>query len=218
MEGCRIGRESRMGEHGGPAVKQSCRDCLPEQWCGLSCPVLRQEAEEGACFLAPPSSGFDPQDDEATAAATGELWIDPLFVAASVVQCRSCISAMAMSGLAFQVRGETRVASTAIWHPPHKGKPFAMTSIRRSSRVWTLGMFKSATRVWVVTLAPASRQMRAAARSSGPPRLRNSPDCAQADRWSPSVSRVQRHQQVLVDRERGRRSLRSISKRKCSEE
>ena len=118
LEGCRIGRESRMGEHGGPAVKQSCRDCLPEQWCGLSCPVLRQEAEEGACFLAPPSSGFDPQDDEATAAATGELWIDPLFVAASVVQCRPCISAMAMSGLAFQVRGETRVASTAIWHPP----------------------------------------------------------------------------------------------------
>ena len=79
-------------------MKQSCRDCLPEQWCGLSCPVLRQEAEEGASFLAPPSSGF--QDDEATAAATGELWIDPLFVAASVVQCCPCISAMAMSGLA----------------------------------------------------------------------------------------------------------------------
>ena len=87
LEGCRIGRETRMGEHGGPAAKQSCRDCLPEQWCGLSCPVLCQEAEEGASFLAPPSSGFDPQDDEATAAATGELWIDPLFVAASVVQC-----------------------------------------------------------------------------------------------------------------------------------
>ena len=61
----------------------------------MSCPVLRQEAEEGASFLAPPSSGFDPQDDEATAAATGELWIDPLFVAASVVQCRPSISVFA---------------------------------------------------------------------------------------------------------------------------
>ena len=93
-------------------MKQSCRDCLPEQWCGLSCPVLRQEAEEGASFLAPPSSGFDPQDDEATAAATGELWIDPLFVAASVV---------AMSGLALPgERGDKGGVDCDLGTPPTK--------------------------------------------------------------------------------------------------
>ena len=50
-------------------------------------------------------------------------------------------------------------------------------------------MFKSATLVLVVTRAPASRQIRAAARSSGPPRLRRNPDCAQAERWSPKGSK-----------------------------
>ena len=59
--------------------------------------------------------------------------------------------------------------STASWHPPQSGSPLAMTSIRQSSKRWTLGMFKSATLVLVVTRAPASRQIRAAARSNGPP-------------------------------------------------
>ena len=121
LEGCRIGRESRMCEHGGPAVKQSCRDCLPEQWGGLSCPLLGQEAEEGASFLAPPASCFDPQDDEATAASTGELWVDPLLVAASVVQCRPCISAMALSGLALPgERGDDGGVDCDLAPPPQR--------------------------------------------------------------------------------------------------
>ena len=40
----------------------------------------------------------------------------------------------------------------------------------------------------VVTLAPASLQIRAAARSSATPRLRRIPACGQAARWSPSKS------------------------------
>ena len=40
----------------------------------------------------------------------------------------------------------------------------------------------------MVTRAPASRHTLAAARSSGPPRLRSTPDWAQAARWSPRES------------------------------
>ena len=45
--------------------------------------------------------------------------------------------------------------------------------------------------MWVVTRAPASRHTLAAARSSGPPRLRSTPHWAQAARWSPRESKVQ---------------------------
>ena len=63
--------------------------------------------------------------------------------------------------------GETMVVSMANWLPPQRGKPFAMTSIRRLSMRWTVGMLRSEIRVCVVTLAPASLQTRAAARSKG---------------------------------------------------
>ena len=59
--------------------------------------------------------------------------------------------------------------------PPHRGKPLAMTSIRRSSP-GTLPTLRSLTNVCIATTTPASRQMRAAARSSGPPRARKTPD------------------------------------------
>ena len=70
-------------------------------------------------------------------------------------------------GAAWLVRGETMVVSMANWLPPQRGKPFAMTSIRRLSMRWTVGMLRSEIRVCVVTLAPASLQTRAAARSKG---------------------------------------------------
>ena len=47
------------------------------------------------------------------------------------------------------------------------------------------GGFKSVSKVLVVTRAPASRHMRAAARSRGVLRFRRIPDCAHAARWSP---------------------------------
>ena len=68
------------------------------------------------------------------------------------------------------------------------------------------GMLRSASRVWVVTRAPASRHTLAAARSSGPPRLRRTPDWAQAARWSPRESKVRRHRQVRANSGRGSRS------------
>ena len=83
------------------------------------------------------------------------------------------------------VRGETMVVSTASWAPPQMGRPFAITSIRRSSCLWMWSRFKSVSKVLVVTRAPASRHMRAAARSKGVLRFRRIPDCAHAARWSP---------------------------------
>ena len=58
--------------------------------------------------------------------------------------------------------------------------------------------------MFVVTRAPASRHTRAAARSSGQPRLRSAPDREHAARWSPTGSRGRRHRQVRADRGRGR--------------
>ena len=81
-------------------------------------------------------------------------------------------------------RGDTRVVSTASWTPPHNGKPLAMTSRRRSSWRSTTTL-KSRRRTLVATVAPASRQTLAAARSSGMPRERKSPTRGQAARWSP---------------------------------
>ena len=64
-------------------------------------------------------------------------------------------------------RGETMVVSTASWAPPQIGRPFAITSMRRSSCLWMWSRFKFVNKVLMVTRAPASRHMRAAARSTG---------------------------------------------------
>ena len=66
-------------------------------------------------------------------------------------------------------------------------------------------MFKSMSRVLVVTRVPASRQTLAAAFSSGTPRDRSTPAWAQAERWSPKGSRMRRHRQRRADRGKARR-------------
>ena len=116
-----------------------------------------------------------------------------------------------MRGCPARVRGETKVVSTASCAPPHSGRPLAMTSILLSSWVSTWSMLRSTIRVLVVTLAPASLQILAAARSRGPPRLRKIPACAQAARWSPKGSRARRHRQKRLVRGSGRRRRRRSS-------
>ena len=84
-------------------------------------------------------------------------------------------------GMPAAVRGDTRVVSTASCTPPHKGRPLAMTSMRLSS--WRKRTtLRSRTRACIATVAPASRHTLAAARSSGPPRERSTPDRGQAAR------------------------------------
>ena len=69
-----------------------------------------------------------------------------------------------------RVSGDTRVVYCELV-PPHKGRPLAMTSILLSSWRSRCSRLRSTRRVFVVTRAPASLHMRAAARSMAPPVL-----------------------------------------------
>ena len=66
-------------------------------------------------------------------------------------------------GMPAALRGGTNMLSTASCTPPHKGKPFAMTSMHPSSGR-TRAAFRSRTRTCVATVAPASRHTLATAR------------------------------------------------------
>ena len=98
------------------------------------------------------------------------------------------------------------MVSTASCAPPQSGSPFAMTSMRRSSRRsgW---MLRSRTRTLQATVAPASRLTRAAARSKRSPREHKMPEREQAARWKGSPRRRQR--QAAASRGKGKRSRRS---------
>lgn len=77
----------------------------------------------------------------------------------------------------------TRPKATGM--PPERRAPLAMTSILPSSCRWTLSMFHSMSRLFVVTRAPASRHTLAAIFSSGTPRRRNTSAWAQAEGGRP---------------------------------
>ena len=82
-------------------------------------------------------------------------------------------------GWPVEASGDTRVVSTASWEPFQRGRPFAITSIRRSS--WRVApVFKSRTKTLVLTRAPASLQIRAAARSEA-----SDPQCSGSGASSP---------------------------------
>ena len=90
-----------------------------------------------------------------------------------------------------EVRGDTRVVSTASCAPPHhNGSPLAITSVLLSSCRSMCSRLRSLSRVLLVTRAPASRQTRAAARSKTTPLPRETPAWAHAARLSPSGSRM----------------------------
>lgn len=113
-----------------------------------------------------------------------------------------------------EVKGDTKVVSTASCAPPHKGSPLAITSILLSSCRLMWSRLRSLRRVLVVTLAPASRQTLAAALSKGIPRPRKTPAWAHAARWSPNGSKMRRHRQMRADRGSGRRRRRRSRTRK----
>ena len=92
------------------------------------------------------------------------------------------------------------------------GMPLATTLLRRPS---TAGASRLRLRraTFVATGAPASRQMRAAARSRGLAVRASMPRCAQANRWSPHTSSGPPHAQRLGTSGSGIRSLRSSKAR-----
>ena len=89
---------------------------------------------------------------------------------------------------------------------PGLGSPFAMTSILLSSFLM-VSVLRSRRKTFVETVAPASRQIRATARSRAAPLDLKVPDRGQAARWSPKVSKGcwRRHLAGVCGRGRRRR-------------
>ena len=123
------------------------------------------------------------------------------------------VSAAPGMGSPFLRNGETRVTSMASWTPFQRGRLFATTSRRRPS-LGGEGRFRSRTKTFVATRAPASRQIRAVAASGGNPRRTNTPDVEHAVRWSPRGSSKRRQRQRNDVGGRGKRSLRRRRTRK----
>ena len=88
-----------------------------------------------------------------------------------------------------------------------------MTSMRRSSWLWTT-RFKSRRRTLVLTVAPASRHMRAAALSNGMALGRSKPERGHDARWSPRASRRRLQGQVAGTKGNCKRKRRRSSTRK----
>ena len=88
------------------------------------------------------------------------------------------VCAAPLRGDPSQCNVDTSVVSMANCTPPNRGSPSATTSTRRPS---VMGTPKSMSRIilFVVTRAPPSRQIRAAADSTAKPR----PETAHATRW-----------------------------------
>ena len=69
---------------------------------------------------------------------------------------------------------------------------------RFSGRLWRGARLSSRKATFVATRAPASWQMRATARSSGPALWARTPICAQEERWSPRLSRRPPHRHRVL--------------------
>ena len=106
--------------------------------------------------------------------------------------------------------------STAIWAPRHSGKPFATTSIRRPS---VAGTSRFSSRIRRHLWRPGHRLPGRCAPPRAPaaqPMCARTPTCAQADRWSPRLSRRRPHWHRLGASGGAKRSLRSSRTRNSS--
>ena len=116
-------------------------------------------------------SNLDGEDHEAS--RPDELVAGALLGEARKSERRALLVALVASWSAARVDGRHE---RCIDREP-SGGPLATTATRRSSfREPPLVRLRSRRSAWVTTRAPASRQTRAAARSSGHPRLRSNPD------------------------------------------
>eukprot|EP00435_Cladocopium_sp_Y103_P030372 s3738_g7.t1 len=153
-----------------------CCDGMLQKRRGSPCFVLGEQANEGCSLLAPPPSDFQSQDHQFAPSAAEELWVRVLLPAASFLEGRPSEVPPPLSWHPFPREWRYQGCVDCELVTPHNCNPFAMTSILRSSWRSTWSMLRSTNRVFVVTRA---RQIRAAARSSGPPpRTQKSRLCA----------------------------------------
>ena len=179
-----MGRDRRLAANARAAAKERSADqrAAHAQGGDVTCPATGKETEELRCFVA--SVRQSPvrarrADSVGSGGAQGRS-------APLLGGCCLCVSLVA-TWLArrIQRRDQGSVNCEMDAPPrPHAGRPLAMTSMRPSSgrATWTL---RSRSSTEVATVAPASRQTRAAARSRDAPPARKWPDRGHAARWSP---------------------------------
>ena len=140
---------------------------------------MSRQAQELHGLSAKPAANLDTDNDEAAPPCPGEFWVG--VVSLPVRGGRDSAAWLDIGagvGLAEPRKGRHDIG---IEGPCQRGRPFATTSIRRASAIGT-STFMSARRTLRATLAPASRQTRATACSSGRARVGRTPEVAQAAR------------------------------------
>ena len=178
---------------------------------------LREKSEEGRGFLTPAPSSFNAEDDKAAAASTKQLRIGVPALAlrrAGQSNDRLRIGSGLRLALARERGDQCRIDGELSSVPEGQAIAHDLDPSGVADRHIT--MFMSATRTLRATRAPASRQTRARACSSGSARVGRTPEVAQAARWSPKGSRLRPQRQVRGQSAKGRRSRRSSKTRNCA--
>ena len=128
------GLQGSMGQLGRPSVDEgSCHRVLEEAGC-LS--GVCGEFDKTGGFFAPSSSCFYAKDDEQHRRLRMNSGYVRSFLRRASVKAVPAYCPALRRGWPFLVRGETMVVSTARWAPPQMARPFAITSMRRSSCLW----------------------------------------------------------------------------------
>ena len=139
-QACCKGGEGGMSKEGGPSRNEGSGDGLAQGVWALARSGFGELADEPCCFFAPTASCFNSKNDQAAATWMDKFWARPFFGPSPIRSAVPACGPLCCRGAAWLVRGETMVVSMANWRPPQRGKPFAMTSIRRLSMRWTVGM------------------------------------------------------------------------------
>ena len=176
-EGDQRGGESMhccVCDHGRPSCVVGCDGSRSDVFWNRKHAGLGKLSEEMCGLCAPSAPNLYGQHYQAAAVSGAKLWVRTFFGPSGILECCCCkLPPSPSCGWPELVSGATNVVSLASWLPVWTDSPLAMTSIRRSSTCWTAGRLRSATLVCMVTLAPASLQTVAVARSRGTPLLQS---------------------------------------------
>ena len=146
-----------MSKEGGPSGHEGSGDCLAQgvrALAGSGFGNWRMNPAASSLQRPPASTPKTTRRQRPGWTSSGHIRSLDLRASRSAVPA---YSPLCCRSAAWLVRGETMVVSMANWLPPQRGKPFALTSLRRFSIRWTVGILRSEIRVCVVTLALAPR-------------------------------------------------------------
>ena len=184
---CSKGTGGRKGEQGRPAGSEARNAGTAGGSRGGPRAEAREKSDKGSSFNAPAATELE--DDKLASRRLSELWVGALLGFARDCECSagSATCGPAGSSSRSQSQGGDQSSVNCKLRAPPSASPLAMTSKRRSS-CRAASTLRSRSRTLRATVAPASRQRRAAARSRGPPLTRRTPDRGHAARWSPNRS------------------------------